>query len=74
MVRCYPIEPQFHLGSHRYQTLQAADWIAGLVGRLGAYWADPTTDSDNQVFRQYFENRLKQVHRRSGVRTRDAAR
>ncbi len=29
------IEPSFHLGSHRHQTLQAADWIAGLVGRLG---------------------------------------
>ena len=68
------IEPPFHLESHRYQTLQAADWIAGLVGRLGAYWADPTTYSDNQAFRQYFENRLKQVSIRSSVRMQDAAR
>ena len=69
------IEPPFHLESHRYQTLQAADWIAGLVGRLGAYWADPTTYSDNQLFHQYFENRLNQVSHRSGVRgVRDAAR
>ncbi len=30
------IEPVFHVESHRYQTLQAADWIAGLIGRLGA--------------------------------------
>jgi hypothetical protein len=30
------IEPPFQVESHRYQTLQAADWIAGLVGRLGA--------------------------------------
>jgi len=28
----------FQLESHRYQTMQAADWIAGLIGRLGAYW------------------------------------
>ena len=38
------------------------------MGRLGAYWADPTTYSDNQVFHQYFENRLKQVSYRSGVK------
>ena len=29
------IEPPFHLESHRYQTVQAADWIAALIGRLG---------------------------------------
>ena len=32
------VEPPFQFESHRYQTLQAADWIAGLIGRLGAYW------------------------------------
>ena len=67
------IEPPFHLESHRYQTLQAADWIAALVGHLAAYWADPTAYPDNEVFCQ-FEKRLKQVSRRSGVRLRDAAR
>ena len=30
--RRHLIEPPFHLESHRYQTIQAADWIAGLVG------------------------------------------
>ena len=61
------IEPLFQAESHRYQTLQAADWIAGLVGRLGACWAEPTAYSHNQVFRQYFEQRLREVQRRSGV-------
>ena len=51
--RCL-IEPPFHLESHRYQTLQAADWIAGLVGRLGAAWADPAAYPENEVFRRYF--------------------
>ena len=63
------IEPPFHLESHRYQTLQAADWIAGLVGRLGAAWADPAAYPESEVFRRYFEYRLNQVSRRSGVRT-----
>ena len=40
--RRHLIEPPFHLESHRYQILQAADWIAGLVGRLGAIWEDST--------------------------------
>ncbi len=66
--RCL-IEPPFHVQSHRYQTLQAADWIAGLVGRLGAAWAEPAAYPENEVFRRYFEHRLNRVSRRSGVRT-----
>ena len=62
------IEPPFHLDSHRYQTLQAADWIAALVGRLEAFWSDQTAYSDNQVFCQYFKHRLNRVSRRSGVK------
>ena len=63
------IEPPFNIESHRYQTVQAADWIAGLVGRLGAAWADPQAFPENEVFRRYFEHRLHHVSRRSGVRT-----
>ncbi len=63
------IEPPFHLESHRYQTLQAADWIAGLVGRIGAIWADPDAYPENEVFRRYFEHRLNQASRRSGIRS-----
>ena len=66
--RRHLIEPPFHLESHRYQTLQATDWIAGLVGRLGAIWADPAAYPENEVFRRYFEHRLNRVSRRSGVR------
>lgn len=62
------IEPPFHLQSHRYQTLQAADWIAGLVGRLGAIWASPGEYACNEPFRRYFGYRLNRVSRRSGIR------
>ena len=67
--RRHLIEPPFHLESHRYQTLQAADWIAGLVGRLAAAWADADTYPENEVFRRYFEDRLSRASHRSGVRT-----
>ena len=62
--RRHLIEPPFHVESHRYQTLQAADWIAGLVGRLGAIWTDPTAYPENEVFRRYFEHRINRVSRR----------
>ena len=67
--RRHLIEPLFNLESHRYQTIQAADWIAALVGRLGAIWADPDGYPENVVFRRYFEQRLNRVSRRSGIRT-----
>ncbi len=67
--RRHLIEPPFHLESHRYQTLQAADWIAGLVGRFGAIWADPAAYPQYQVFRRYFEHRLNHISRRSGIRS-----
>ena len=67
--RRHLIEPPFHLESHRYQTLQAADWIAGLVGRLGAIWAAPADYPENEPFRRYFEHRVNRVSRRSGIRT-----
>jgi hypothetical protein len=63
------IEPPFQVESHRYQTLQAADWIAGLVGRLGAAWTDPSSFPENDIFRLYFESRLNEQCRRSGIRS-----
>jgi len=62
------IEAPFQVESHRYQTLQAADWIAGLVGRLGTYWIDRERYEENMVFRRYFEDRLNDCARRSGIR------
>lgn len=62
------IEPPFELESHRYQTMQAADWIAGLVGRLGAIWAEPGEYPENSIFRHHFEQRLFNVTKRSGIR------
>ena len=72
--RRHLIEPLFHLESERYQTIQAADWIAALVGRLGAAWADPASYPEHVVFRRCFEHRLNRISRRSGIRQRQAAR
>lgn len=63
------IEPPFQIESHRYQTAQASDWISGLVGRIGAIWAEPTQYKDNDIFRRYFEARINKSSIRSGIRT-----
>ena len=65
------VEAPFHLESHRNQTVQVADWIAALVGRLGAFWKfwkEPDAWPENAVFRRYFESRLMGVQVRSGIR------
>lgn len=63
------IEPPFQVESHRFQTLQAADWIAGLVGRLGAFWYAHEQFPENECHKKYFETRLKQAEKRSSIRS-----
>ena len=62
------IEPPFQVESHRYQTVQAADWICGLVGRLGAYWVAPGDFPDWDLIDRYFGDRLLRTSARSGIR------
>ena len=62
------IESPFQLESHRYQTAQVVDWIAGSVGRLAAFWTEPEVWAENAVLRRYFERRLSGVQAPSGVR------
>lgn len=66
--RRHLIKPPFQVESHRYQTMQAADWIAGLVGRFGAVWKAPDEFPENEIFRTYFEDRFHQKSVRSGIR------
>lgn len=64
------IEPPIHLESDRYQTIQAADWIAALVGRLGAFRAEPESYPENESFEQYFGRCLHDAAHRSSIRPR----
>ncbi|HHQ4739397.1 TPA: DUF3800 domain-containing protein [Aeromonas veronii] len=66
--RCL-IEPPTQVESHRYQTIQCADWLCALYGRLSHYTCEPQAKAGFQVFEQYFGERLKQVHKRSSIRT-----
>lgn len=55
------VEPPLQGESHLFQTLQCADWICGLVGRLMAFSVSPQEYQDWEIFHRYFDTRLKSV-------------
>lgn len=57
-ARCL-IEPPFQVESHLYQTIQAADWIATLVGRLMAFTVEPQQYADWEWAERYFGARIR---------------
>lgn len=67
--RRHLIEPPVQVESHRYQTLQAADWICGLIGRFGAYWEDKEAFPELRWTEELFHHRLARVSVRSGIRS-----
>ena len=54
------LEPPMEVESHLYQTVQCADWICALLGRIAAYKFDPEF-SEFQWASKYFGDRLSNV-------------
>lgn len=67
--RRHLIEPPVQVESHRYQTVQAADWICGLIGRFGAYWEDKDAFPELRWTEDLFHHRLARVAVPSGIRS-----
>jgi len=55
------IEPPIQGESHLFQTLQCADWICGLMGRLHAYETAPDQYEDWAIFHGYFDARMREA-------------
>ncbi len=66
--RAQLLEPPMQVESHLYQTVQCADWLCGLVGRLAFYKCDPPGKPDNEIAERYFGTRIRAVAIRSGLR------
>lgn len=62
------IEPPFEVDSKLYQSMQCADWICGLVGRLSYYEVEPEAKPEWELFKTYFEERIDRLKRRSSIR------
>jgi len=48
------LEPPFEVESHLYQTVQAADWIAAILGKLWAYRLRPDQYPELRIFETFF--------------------
>jgi hypothetical protein len=62
------IEPPIQAESHLFQTLQCADWLCGLIGRVGCHLVMPEAYPDLDWAAKYFIHRLKRVAPTSGIR------
>lgn len=62
------IESPMQVESHLYQTVQCADWLCGIYGRISYYECCPDDQPDFQVFERYFGSRIKMTSRRSGLK------
>jgi hypothetical protein len=55
------LQAPFQAESHLYPTIQAADWIAALVGPLWAHRVLPSEFSDQEWAERYFGRRIEQA-------------
>ena len=62
------LEPPVEAESHLYQTIQCADWLCGLYGRLSYFECDPEGRPENAIAEKYFGTRVRDIVRRSSIR------
>lgn len=55
------IEPPIQAESHLFQTLQCADWLCGIIGRLTAHQIDAAEYADFKIFEKYFADRFNKL-------------
>lgn len=61
------LSPPFEVESYINQNIQAADWMAAIIGRLWAHELQPAEYADHVNFRKYFWARVHQVSTHSTV-------
>lgn len=62
------IEPPVQVESHLYQTVQCADWLCGLFGRLTHFDCEPENKPEYKSIHEYFDSRIHRVSIRSGIK------
>lgn len=62
------IEPPMQVESHLYQTVQCADWLCGIFGRLAYFECNPDGKPDHEQAERYFGGRVRAVSTRSSLR------
>ncbi|MWQ87803.1 DUF3800 domain-containing protein [Glaesserella parasuis] len=62
------IEAPVQVDSKLYQTIQCADWLCAIYGKLSFYEIEPESKPDYEIFKRYFGDRIAKVQKRSNVR------
>lgn len=62
------VEPPIQAESHLFQTLQCADWLCGLIGRVGTYEVCSEEYPELEWTKRYFRSRLFASAPNSGIR------
>lgn len=67
------VSPPFEVESHLNQSIQAADWIAAIIGRMWAYRILPDQYRDHQCVEDYYASRIAALATHSTVDRRPPA-
>lgn len=62
------VEAPVQVDSKLYQTIQCADWLCSIYGKLAFYEVDPDAKPDYEIFKRYFDDRVAEAQKRSNVR------
>lgn len=62
------IEAPLQVDSKLYQTIQCADWLCSIYGKLSFYDAEPDVKPEYELFKRYFGDRIATAQKRSNVR------
>lgn len=64
------IEAPVQVDSKLYQTIQCADWLCSIYGKIAFYDTEPESKPDYVLFKKYFGDRIASAQKRSNVRNK----
>ncbi len=62
------IEAPMQVDSKLYQTIQCADWLCSIYGKISFYDIEPESKPDYVLFKRYFGDKIASAQKRSNVR------
>lgn len=62
------IEAPMQVDSKLYQTIQCADWLCSIYGKIAFFNTEPKSKPQYEIFKKYFEERILAQQKRSNVR------
>lgn len=62
------IEAPMQVDSKLYQTIQCADWLCAIYGKIAYYNIEPNAKPEYELFVRYFADKIASAQKRSNVR------